>query len=112
MLEVIQNVFYVFLTIQSFAFLAGLITGRVWSANQTAPFGPGAIVIAHIVVAHQVFQHKPRVATALSNSAVRNHGAIRSDALFFVELAELIDRLERAVFIGSGTPGHINRALD
>ncbi len=57
-----------------------------WCADQAAPFGPGAIVVAHIGVAQQVVQGEPGVAAALADAAVGDDLFIGGHALALVDV--------------------------
>ena len=54
-------------------------------ADEAAPLGPGAIVVAHIRVAQQVGQHEPGVAAALADTTIGNDLFVGSDALSFIQ---------------------------
>src|SRR5208282_5755091 len=73
-------------------------------ADEVAPLGPRAVVILHVVVAEQIFQHEPRVRAALADSAVGDHFARAGHALALIELLQLVRGLERAVLVGSLRP--------
>ena len=53
-----------------------------------APLGPGAVVVADVVVAEQVVEHEPGVARALADTAVGyDVVAIRKTGFTFVDVA-------------------------
>lgn len=81
-------------------------------ADQVAIFGPGAIVIRHLV-AEQPGQNEPGMAGALADPAGRDDRFGAVDANLGIELAQLLDRLDRAVGgVHRPRPGHIDRPRD
>src|SRR5271169_7246579 len=86
-------------------------------ADEVAPFGPGAVVVANLVDAEQIFQNKPGVGTALADAAVGDDFVIAGDAFGLVELFEIVIGLEGAVFVGGLCPrdvgglGNVSGAL-
>src|SRR2546421_9421850 len=50
---------------------AGLFLDR--GSDCAAPFGPGAVVVAHVGIAEQLAQHEPGVSRALADAAVGDH---------------------------------------
>src|SRR5918994_7411875 len=50
-------------------------------AEEAAPFGPGAVVVADVRVAEELGQDEPGVAGALANPAVGDHVLVGGDAL-------------------------------
>src|SRR5262245_3266651 len=50
-------------------------------ADRAAPFGPGAVVIAHCRVTQQILEHEPGMRRALANSAVGDHVFVGRDTL-------------------------------
>src|SRR5690348_5867097 len=70
---------------------AGLRTLDDGRADQVAPLGPGAVVVADLGIAHQVVQHEPRVARPLTDPAVGDDVVARFQAqLVAVDLDELV----------------------
>ena len=60
-------------------------------AHAVAPLGPGAVVIAHVLIAEQVGEHKPGVAGALADAAVGDDVVGRLQAaLLGVDLPQLL----------------------
>src|ERR1700737_785726 len=57
----------------------GLIDDR--RANQVAPLRPRAVVILHVIVAEQIFQHEPCMRAALADAAIGDHFVIAVDPL-------------------------------
>ena len=57
-------------------------------ADQIAPLGPGAIVVAHIRIAEQLGQHKPGVRRTLANAAVGEHLFVGRDTLATIDCAQ------------------------
>src|SRR3954451_13975917 len=83
--------------------LGALLLDR--NANRVAPLRPAAIVVPHRVVAEQVREHQPGVARALADPAVRDHVVVLLEASFaFIDRAELVGALERAVRIRRARP--------
>ena len=75
-------------------------------ADQVAPLGPGAVVVADVLVAEQLVQHEPGVGRALADPAVGDDRlALGDHALAGVELAQLVGRLEGAVLVDGLRPG-------
>src|SRR5579864_556745 len=79
-------------------------------AHQVAPLGPRAVVVADILVAEQILQHKPGVRTALADAAIGDDFLIARDALACVKLPERVGGLERAVLGHGLRPRNICRA--
>src|SRR5437764_10098688 len=80
---------------------SGLLDGH---ADQAAPLGPRAVVILDVLIAEQVGEHKPRVAAALANTAVRYHPLVGRDALALVEGAQLLRTFEGAIGVDGLAP--------
>src|SRR6266849_9476102 len=76
-------------------------------ADQAAPFGPGAVVVAHIRVAEQEMQDIPGVAAALADAAIGHNLLVSCDTLAAVKGAQLIGCFERAIGIPGLRPGDI-----
>src|ERR1022692_4120089 len=66
-------------------------------ANQVAPLGPRPIVVADVLIAEQIFQHKPRVRAALADPAIGDDFLLACNALAAVKLPERVCGLEGAV---------------
>src|SRR5260370_39979742 len=77
------------------------------SANQIPPFRPRAVVTANLVEAQQILEHEPGMRAALADAAVSDDFAWAGDALVAVELLQIIERFEGAVFVGGLRPGNI-----
>ena len=67
--------------------------------NQVAPLCPASVVVADLVEAEQVFEHKPGVRAALADAAIGDRLFIRANALVAVKLCQFVVRLEGAVFV-------------
>src|SRR5579859_1916410 len=65
-------------------------------ADEAAPLGPRAVVVADRVAAEQLVQHEPGVRRALADPAVGDDRLAVEHALAAVELLEVRARLERA----------------
>src|SRR5207237_7418006 len=76
-------------------------------ANEIAPFRPGAVVVAHLVEAQQILEHEPGVRAALADAAVSNDFILAVNALGFIELLQIVEGFEGAVFVGGLRPGNI-----
>src|SRR5438045_4053393 len=81
-------------------------------ADEAAPLGPGAVVVAYTWVAEQLGQHEPGVGRALADAAVGNDIFVGSDVFAFVNLAQLFSGFEGAIAIGGCGPGNVLRAWD
>src|SRR6185437_8724966 len=79
-------------------------------ADQVAPFGPRTVVVLHVVIAQQIFQHEPGVGAALSDAAVGDYFAVAVHAFAAVELLQGLGGFERAVLIRRLRPRNIRRA--
>ena len=86
-----------------------LLDGR---ANQVSPLGPGAVVVADVLDAHEVFEDKPGVRAALTDAAVCDDFAVAADAFRAVELLQRVEALECAIFVDGLGPGDIGRARE
>jgi len=73
-------------------------------ADQVAPFGPRAVVIADLVEAQQILEDEPGVGAALADAAVGDDFVFAGDALGLVEFFEVVVRLEGAIFVGGLRP--------
>src|SRR5260370_2639251 len=78
-----------------------------WRADKVAPFGPGAVVVADLAEAEQILEDEPGVRAALADAAVGDDFVFSGNALGLVEFFQVVEGLERAVFIGSLRPGNI-----
>src|SRR5439155_7210429 len=81
-------------------------------ADETAVFGPAAVVVADPVVAEQVLEHEPGVRASLADAAVRDRLVGSIEALVGVDAPELVGRLESAVRADRRGPGNVDRARD
>src|SRR3954452_17814729 len=81
-------------------------------ADEAAPFGPAAVVVADSLVAGQLVEHEPGMRRALADPAVRDHVLVRRDALALVQRAKLVGALERAVLADRLRPRDRGRARD
>src|SRR5690349_5294583 len=79
-------------------------------ADQAAPLGPGAVVVADVRVAEQLGQHEPGVRRPLPDPAVGDDRLVGGNALTTVDLLQLAGRLEGAVGVGGRRPGNALRA--
>src|SRR5258708_16822970 len=80
------------------------------SADQAAPLGPGAVVVAHIRVTEQVVQREPGVAAAFTDAAVGDDIFIGRNALATVDCLEFFSALEGTIFAHRSAPGDVGRA--
>src|SRR5260370_943418 len=76
------------------------------SAHEAAPFGPGAIIVAHLWIAQQISQYKPGVRRTLPNTTVSDYCLVRGDILACIELAQLPCGFEGAMGIGRPRRGN------
>src|SRR5215472_2053266 len=81
-------------------------------SDHAAPLGPGAVVVADLVVAEQLFKDEPGVCGALADTAVGDDLAVVRDALAAIDLTELVRALEGAVLVDRGRPGDVHRGRD
>src|SRR5579859_1358243 len=51
------------------------------SVDQATPLGPGAVVVADVLVSQQIAEGKPGVAAALTDTAVGDHFLLRCHTL-------------------------------
>ena len=54
-------------------------------ADEVAPLGPGAVVVADLVEAQQILEDEPGVRTALADAAVGDDFVFAGDAFGLVE---------------------------
>src|SRR4051812_36569747 len=59
-------------------------------ANKVAPFGPGAVVVLHVIDTQQILQDEPRMTRSFADAAIGDGGLGEIDAGIGVELAEVI----------------------
>src|SRR5207249_8732087 len=64
-------------------------------ADEVAPFGPRAVVVANLVQAQQIFEDEPGVGAALTDAAVRDDVVLSGNTLGLVEFFQLVVGLER-----------------
>src|SRR5580693_6754667 len=76
-------------------------------ADQVAPLGPRTVIIAHVVVAQQILQHKPGVRTALADAAISDDFIGARNTFWLIEPLKILERLEGAIFVGSLRPRDI-----
>src|SRR6266852_5138926 len=76
-------------------------------ADEVAPFGPGAVVIADLAEAQQILEDEPGVRAALTDAAIGDDFVLAGDALGLVESFQVVERFEGAVFVGILRPGDI-----
>src|SRR5579884_3076393 len=81
-------------------------------ADQVAPLGPRAVVVAHVGESEQVLQREPRQARTLADAAVGDHRLVVRDPLRGVERLQLVEALERAVVVAVLAPRDALRAGD
>src|SRR6516225_10803797 len=79
-------------------------------ADQAAPFGPGAIVVAHAWIPEQVVQYEPGMTAPLTNATIGNDLFLGSNALPFIQGTQFLRRPEGAIFTNCHRPGNIGRA--
>src|SRR5215467_7626998 len=77
------------------------------SADEVAPLGPGAVIVANLVEAEQILEREPRVRAALTDAAVGDDFARTADALIAIELLQIVEGLESAVLVSGLRPGNI-----
>src|SRR4030065_218439 len=83
-----------------------------WRVDQAAPLRPGAVVVAHVRVAQQVFQNEPRVRRPLADAAVGDDLFVRGDVLASVEGPKLGVGLESTVLAYGLGPNDVPCAWD
>src|SRR5882762_4079678 len=76
-------------------------------ADEVAPLGPGAVVVANLVEAQQILEDEPGVRAALADAAVGDDFVFAVDALGFVKFLQVVVGLEGAVFVGGLRPRNI-----
>src|SRR5687767_8042536 len=81
---------------------SGLLHGR---SDEVAPFGPGAVVVPHILESQEVLENEPGMARTLADPAVGNHRFVGGHALRLVQGLQLVMALERAVVVARFGPG-------
>src|SRR5947207_2270082 len=79
-------------------------------ADEAAPLGPGAIIVANVRIAQQIVQHEPGVATALPDEAIDDHLFVGGNAFARIQRAQFLRRSESAVFVHGHHPGNIDGA--
>src|SRR5215211_1239171 len=91
----------------------GLALALDGDADQAAPLGPGAVVVADVGVAEQLVQDEPGVGAALADPAVGDHVLARLHPLGAVELGQLVVGEELAGgAVDRLGPGDVDRARD
>src|SRR5213592_672820 len=73
-------------------------------ADQRPVLRPGSVVVLDVRVPEQLLEREPRVRAALADPAIRDHLAIRGDALGLVQRPQLVGALEGAVVVGRLDP--------
>src|SRR5215211_1324633 len=82
-------------------------------ADQAAPLGPGAVVVADPRVAEQLVQHEPGMGRALADAAVGDHVLVGGHPLGAVELGQLVVGEELAGgAVDRLGPGDVDRTGD
>src|SRR5919112_2628947 len=77
-------------------------------ADQVAPLGPRAVVVAHVVVAEEVGENEPGVRGALPDPEVRYYVFPPAEAgLALVDAAQLVGALEGPVLPDGPRPRHV-----
>ena len=76
-------------------------------ADQVAPLGPGAVVVADLVEVEQILQHESSVGAALADAAIGDDFVFAVNPLGFVEFFQVVVGLESAVFLGGLRPGDV-----
>src|SRR6266852_1225376 len=78
-------------------------------ADQAAPFGPGAIVVAYCRIPEQVVQHEPGVTAAFTNATVGHHFFLGGNPFAFVQGTQFLRWFESAIFADGQRPGNVDR---
>src|SRR5437016_2094155 len=81
-------------------------------ADGAAPLGPGAVVVADLRVAEQLFQDEPGVGGPLTDAAVGDHLAVGLHALPTVDAPQLVRALEGPILLDGCRPGHVDGGRD
>src|SRR5882762_1391395 len=76
-------------------------------ADEVAPFGPGAVVVADLVEAQQILEYEPGVRTAFADAAVGDDFVFAGNSLGLVKFFQVVIGLEGAVLVGGLRPGDI-----
>src|SRR5229473_4232883 len=76
-------------------------------ADEVAPFGPRAVVVADPAEAQQILEDEPGVRAALADAAVGDDFVFSGNALGLVEFFQVVEGLEGAVFVRSLRPRDI-----
>src|SRR5215212_279895 len=92
--------------------LSGLVAHRYRHTDQRAVFGPGAVVVLHIVLVENLVQHEPRMRASLTDPAVGDDVVVPAQAGPAVELLEFLVGLEGTVVIRGLAPRHVDRRWD
>src|SRR5437899_1647191 len=78
--------------------------------DEVAPFGPRTVVVTNVTVAQEILQDEPGVRTALTDAAVGDDLVLAGNAFRLVELLQVVQGFEGAVFVGSLNPRNVGRA--
>src|SRR6185295_17915545 len=78
--------------------------------DQIAPLGPRPVGVLHVLEPEQMLERKPRQARPLADAAVGDDRLVAADALRRVELAQLVEVLERPVLVAVLPPRNALRA--
>src|SRR5712664_1557335 len=81
-------------------------------ADEVAPFGPRAVVVAHVVVAEQILQNEPGMRAAFPDAAILDDFIGAGDALGLIELLKILEGFEGAVLVGGLRPRDIRGFRD
>src|SRR6266567_857475 len=68
-------------------------------ADEVAPFGPRTVVVTNVTVAQEILQDEPGVRTALTDTAVSDDLVLAGNAFRLVELLQVVEGFEGAVFV-------------
>ena len=75
--------------------------------DERAPFGPGAVVVAHVGLVEEFGEDKPGVRAALTDAAVRDDVVARGQALLaLIDGPQLLHAAEGAVVVRRPPPRH------
>src|SRR6266699_3242230 len=77
-----------------------------WCLHQITPFSPRSIVITDTWIAKQTSQHKPGMRRTLTDTTIGYDILFRCDVLAYVDLVQLLSRLERAIRVCCCSPGN------
>src|SRR5882724_440843 len=67
--------------------------------DQIAPFGPGAVVVLHVLEAEKILHRKPRQARALTDAAVGDDRLVARNPLLGIQRLQLAETLEGPIVV-------------